>query len=72
MNEFLKIGLIAALGFNMILLIILAVRYLTAKEEQLFSEFSESASDPPPDTLPRELYVLRDGKVVRTNNPNAL
>ena len=72
MNEFLKIGLIAALGFNMILLIILAVRYLAAKEEDFFSKFSESAADPPPDTLPPDPYVLKDSKWVRTDNPNAL
>jgi hypothetical protein len=46
-NEFLKIALIGVLGFNVILLIALAVRYLAAKEEEFFSEFSESAAAPP-------------------------
>jgi hypothetical protein len=46
-NDLLRIALIAVLGFNAILLIVLAVRYLAAKEEEFFSKFSESAADPP-------------------------
>ncbi len=72
MNEFLKIALIIFLGFNAMLLIVLAVRYLAAKEEDFFSKFSESAADPPPDTHPPDPYVLKDSKWVRTDNPNAL
>ena len=72
MSELLKIALIIVLGFNAILLIALAVRYLAAKEEEFFSIFSESAADPPPDTLPPDPYVLKSSKWVRTNNPNVL
>jgi hypothetical protein len=50
-SELLKIALIIVLGFNAILLIALAVRYLAAKEEEFFSIFSESAAAPPPDTF---------------------
>ena len=66
MSELLKIALIIVLGFNAILLIALAVRYLAAKEEEFFSLFSESAADPP------DPYVLKSSKWVRTNNPNVL
>jgi hypothetical protein len=69
-NELLRIALIAILGFNAILLIVLAVRYLAAKEEEFFSKFSESAADPPPDILPPDPYVLKNGSFIRTNIPN--
>jgi hypothetical protein len=70
-NELFRIALIALLGFNAILLVVLAVRYLAGKEEELFSEFSETAADPPPDILPPDPYVLKNGRFVRTSIPNA-
>jgi hypothetical protein len=70
-NDLLRIALITVLGFNAILVIVLAVRYLAAKEEEFFSKFSESAADSPPDILPPDPYVLKSGKFVgaKTLNP---
>jgi len=70
-NELFRIVLLAILGLNAILLVVLAVRYLAAKEEEHFSKFSESAADPTPDTLPPDPYVLKNGRFVRTDIPNA-
>jgi hypothetical protein len=70
-NDFLRIALMAVLGFNAMLLICLAVWYLAAKEEKFFSKFSESTADPTPDILPPDPFVLKNGMWVRTDIPNA-
>jgi hypothetical protein len=65
MHVLLQIGIAIVIGVNALALFYMAFQYLTDKSDnEIFTDFEESAADPAPDALINDRYVVSNGRLV--------